>query len=966
MPPRKDIKNILVIGSGPIVIGQASEFDYSGTQACKSLKEEGYRVVLLNSNPASMMTDPDISDSTYIEPMTMEVIEKIIIKEKIDAYLPTVGGQIALNFAMELFYSGLDKKHKFQIIGANPRSIEIAEDRQQFKKTLSEHKIKTAAGFCTSSYNLALQNIQSFCFPLIIRSSFTLGGKGSGIALSIDEFHDTFHACLEISKNGAVSVEEYLVGWKEFEMEVVRDSQDNCIVVCALENINPMGIHTGDSITVAPTMTLTDKEYQQMRDLAFKVMRVVGVDTGGANVQFALNPYTGNIVVIEMNPRVSRSSALASKATGFPIASVAAKIAVGMTLDEISNNIIKKTAAFEPNLDYVVIKVPRFDLEKFPSASWDLGSSMKSVGEVMAIARSFPQSLQKAIRSLGKGYTGLSLNNFGKKDSEISQEKLMHNLQKASPEQIFYVAESLRQGFDVEFIRSITKWDKWFLTQIKEIIEAEKNLLAHGIYHLEKNLAYYKFLGFCDVRLAELVGVSVDIILELRVKHNIYFIYSKVDSCAAEYSTDTNYLYSTYLQNHSESSICEYTPTKEKSVIIIGSGPNSIGQGIEFDYLCVQASAAARSSGYQSIIINCNPETISTDHEVSDKLYFSPLFSEDVIDIIIKEKLTNNLAGVIVCYGGQIAINLAQDIQSVTNILGTDIEGIDLAEDRSAFYNLLDTLDIPHPKRINLPSINIKKVVPELSWPIIVRPSYVIGGKAIAKLSNEQELVRYAKTNALILDSLLAEEFIENATEMEIDAIFDGKDIYIAGTVEHLDKAGIHSGDSTCVLPFFSIDSHIMEIAIKYTRKIAFALKIVGLFNVQFLLKNSILYVIEVNPRASRTVPFIIKSTGISVVEIATKILLGAKLRDFGLDNKACQPNGYAIKKPIFSNKTLGCEVQLGPEMCSTGEEMIFAEDLIDLFIKAGIKDGKFTKKADEIHSLQSFKKSVLYDINHG
>lgn len=963
MPLRKDIKNILVIGSGPIIIGQASEFDYSGTQACKSLKEEGYRVVLLNSNPASVMTDPDISDATYIEPMTMEVIEKIIIKEKIDAYLPTVGGQIALNFAMELFYSGLDKKHKFQIIGANPHSIEIAEDRQKFKKTLYENEIKTAAGFCTSSYDLALQNIQSMSFPLILRSSFTLGGKGSGIAHNTDEFHNIFHACLEISKNGEVSVEAYLSGWKEFEMEVVRDSQDNCIVVCAIENINPMGVHTGDSITVAPTMTLTDKEYQKMRTLAFKVMRVVGADTGGANVQFALDPYTGNIVVIEMNPRVSRSSALASKATGFPIASVAAKIAVGMTLDEIKNNVINKTAAFEPTLDYVVVKIPRFDLEKFPGVSLNLGSSMKSVGEVMAIARSFPQALQKAIRSLGKGYAGLSLNTFSLDCAAISKEELTERLQKATPEQIFYVAEALRQNFDIEYIYAITKWDKWFLAQIKEIIDAEEHLVTQGINYLEKNLAYYKFLGFSDIRLAELLDVSTEVVLGLRVRHSIYPIYSRVDSCAAEYSSHTNYLYSTYLMNRSEFSICESGLIKEKSIIIIGSGPNSIGQGIEFDYSCVQASAAVKNCGYQSIIINCNPETVSTDSEVSNKLYFAPLFSEDVIDIITKEKLADNLAGIIVCYGGQTAINLAKNIKNVASILGTDIDGINLAEDRKAFYDMLDELHISHPKSIDLPLIEIMQIGQKLSWPIIVRPSYVIGGKAIAKLSNDQELAHYVNTNMSILDSLLAEEFVENAIEIEIDAIFDGTDLYVAGIIEHLDKAGVHSGDSMCVLPFFSVDSSIIDLAIKYARKIASALKIIGLFNVQFLVKNSILYVIEVNPRASRTIPFIIKSTGVPIVEIATKILLGSKLSNFGLDNKTCKINGYAIKKPVFSNKILGCEVQLGPEMCSTGEEMFFTEDLNELFIKAGMKEPEANERSNQIYSLQSLKKRFLYDI---
>jgi len=590
MPPRKDINNILVIGSGPIVIGQASEFDYSGTQACKALKKEGYRVVLLNSNPASVMTDHNIADATYIEPMTLDVVEKIIQKEKIDAYLPTVGGQMALNFAIQFSKMGLDKKYGFQIIGAIPEVIEIAEDRQKFREQLIKNGINCPSGFCTSSYEVAIQKINQCSFPVILRSSFTLGGKGSGIASNIDEFTNIFLSCLAASETGEVSVEEYLHGWKEFEMEIVRDSHDNCIVICAIENINPMGIHTGDSITVAPAMTLTDKEYQKMRFLAFKVMRVIGVDTGGANVQFALQPSTGRIVVIEMNPRVSRSSALASKATGFPIASVAAKIAVGMTLCEIQNNVINKTAAFEPTLDYVVTKIPRFDLEKFSDIPPTLGPSMKSVGEVMAIARSFPESIQKAIRSLGKKYLGLTSQIDTTQDSEEIRFKILKNLKNITPEQIFYIADAFRYNISLNEIQSITMWDKWFLKQIQNIVLAETDLRKYGIDYLEKKIAYYKSLGFTDKQLANILDVGEDTILQLRHKYSIYPIYSRVDSCAGEYSTSTNYLYSTYIINRNKFSLCESNIKREKKIIVIGSGPNCIGQGIEFDYACVHAA----------------------------------------------------------------------------------------------------------------------------------------------------------------------------------------------------------------------------------------------------------------------------------------------------------------------------------------------------------------------------------------
>jgi len=937
MPSRKDIKNILVIGSGPIVIGQASEFDYSGTQACKALKEEGYRVVLLNSNPASVMTDHDIADATYIEPMTLDVAEKIVEKEKIDAYLPTVGGQMALNFAMQFSKNGLDKKYNFQIIGAKPEVIEIAENRQKFREQLVKSDIDCPLGFCTSSYKVAIEQISQCSFPVILRSSFTLGGKGSGIAYNMEEFTNIFLSCLVSSETGEVSVEEYLRGWKEFEMEIVRDSHDNCIVVCAIENINPMGIHTGDSITVAPTMTLTDKEYQRMRNLAFKVMRVIGVDTGGANVQFALQPSTGRIVVIEMNPRVSRSSALASKATGFPIASVAAKIAVGMTLDEIQNNVINKTAAFEPTLDYVVTKIPRFDLEKFSDIPGTLGPSMKSVGEVMAIARSFPESIQKAIRSLGKGYLGLTSQINITQSNEKIRAEILKNLKSATPVQIFYIADAFRYDISLDEVQSITMWDRWFLTQIQKIVLAEINLHKYGINYLERNLSHYKSLGYADKQLAIVLDIDEDAVLQLRHKHSIYPIYSRVDSCAGEYSTSTNYLYSTYILNSNEFSFCESNIKKDKKVIIIGSGPNCIGQGIEFDYACVHAAMTAKASGYQSIIINCNPETVSTDHEVSNKLYLAPLFPEDVLDIIHNEKTSDSLLGVIVCYGGQTAINLADDISKFCNILGTNLQSIHIAEDRKLFYNLLDDLSIRHPKTYTLNSVHDIKNMHTILFPVIARPSYVIGGKSIIKINNIDTLTDYLVTNSSILDSLLIEEFVEDAIEIEIDAISDGSSTYVAGIIEHVERSGIHSGDSTSVLPYFSLDSSIIDQAVICANSIAVALSIIGLFNVQFLIKNDVLYVIEVNPRASRTVPFIIKSTSVPIVKIATKVLLGSKLKDFGLDNKRAEFKGYSVKKPVFSNAIIGSKIIYGPEMYSTGEEMIFEKELNDALNKAKI-----------------------------
>ena len=930
MPKRSDINTILIIGSGPIIIGQACEFDYSGTQACKALKEEGYKVVLLNSNPASIMTDSNIADITYIEPMTIEVIERIIINNKIDAYLPTVGGQKALNFAKEISELGLDKKYNLKYIGVTPEIIEKAENRKIFHDELLKNNIPCPNGFYTYSLDDALTKLKNFSFPVIVRSSFTLGGSGSGKAYNNEEFIRIFNNCLILS-GGYISVEEYLVGWKEFELEVVRDSKDNCIVVCSIENLNPMGVHTGDSITVAPTLTLRDKEYQKMRDLAFKVMRVIGVDTGGANVQFALNPENGKIVVIEMNPRVSRSSALASKATGFPIASVAAKIAVGLTLDEIDNNIINKTAAFEPVIDYIVTKIPRFDLEKFIELSPQLNSSMKSVGEVMSIAESFPESLQKALRSLGVGYNGLDtlIHNATNHNIKINLTK---RLQYGCDKQVLYIGDAFRQNFSIDEVHALTKWDKWFLLQIKNIIDAENKLFEYGIEYLKENFALYKSLGFSDLQLSKILFVPENDIYKLKMKENIFPVYRRVDACAAEFPTSTSYFYSTYLKNQGEFFLDESNISNtEKKIIIIGSGPNSIGQGIEFDYACVHASLAIQSLGIHSIMINCNPETISTDQAISNKLYLAPLYTEDIIDIIRQEETYATIEGIIISYGGQVALNLGKILADKYGIkvLGNSIKSIDIAEERRLFYEFLDKLNIPHPitKLIKIDS-NLTKQINHLPYPIIIRPSYIIGGKSIKLINNSMEFENYISKLDPSIKEVFLERFIDDACEFEIDALSDGEETYIASIIEHLEKAGIHSGDSISVLPYFSIDQEIIDQAINYTTTIAENLALKGLFNIQFVTKNKQLYVIELNPRASRTVPFIIKSLSIPLIDISTKILLGYKLKDFKLEPQVFKRKSYFIKRPVFSNKIIGSKINLGPEMTSTGEEMIPDVDL--------------------------------------
>lgn len=925
MPKRNDINTILVIGSGPIIIGQGCEFDYSGTQACKSLREEGYKVVLLNSNPASIMTDANIADVTYIEPMNLEVIERIIINDNIDACLPTVGGQKALNFAKEMAERGIDKEYNIKFIGVTPEVIEKAENRKIFHDELVKKNIPCPKSFYAHSLNDALDQMHKICLPVIIRSSFTLGGNGSGIAYNNEEFISIFNKCLELS-DSYVSVDEYLIGWKEFELEVVRDSKDNCIVVCSIENLNPMGIHTGDSITIAPALTLRDKEYQQMRNLAFEVMRTIGVDTGGANVQFALNSETGKILVIEMNPRVSRSSALASKATGFPIASVAAKIAVGLNLNEINNDIINKTAAFEPAIDYIVTKIPRFDTEKFIDVSPKLGPSMKSVGEVMSIAQSFPESLQKALRSLGIGYNGLD--SLIKESSFYLKSFITKNLKLSCEKQVLYIGDAFRQNFSLNKVHTLTKWDKWFLHQIKKIIDAEKKLLEFGIEYLEKNFELCKSLGFSDLQLSKLLAVPEEHIFKLRAKHNIFPIYRRVDACAAEFPTTTSYLYSTYLQNKSAFSLNEASISNdfEKKIIVIGSGPNSIGQGIEFDYSCVHASLTIRSLGMKSIMVNCNPETISTDQAISDKLYLSPLYPEDIRDIIRQEETYSPIEGIIISYGGQVALNLGKILSDKYNIkvLGTSIKSIDISEDRKLFYRFLDKFNIIHPlTNIIKNDNNIREEIQNIIYPIIIRPSYIIGGKSIKLINNSSEFKTYISKLSTNIKEIYIEQFIEEAQEFEIDAISDGEEVYIAGIIEQMEKAGIHSGDSTSVLPYFSIDDSLIEQAINYTNILAKNLELKGLFNIQFVVKDKQLYVIELNPRASRTIPFIVKTVSIPLVDISTKILVGKKLKEFNLKPQTFKSKNYFIKKPVFSNSIIGAKMNLGPEMTSTGEEMI-------------------------------------------
>jgi carbamoyl-phosphate synthase large subunit len=935
MPKRKDLKTILVVGAGPIIIGQACEFDYSGTQACKALKDEGYKVVLINSNPATIMTDPGVADKTYIEPITLEVLEKIIQKEKPDAILPTMGGQTALNLAMEAEKKGILKKYKIELIGANSKAISNAEDRKKFRKNMIDIGLDLPKSKVVNHIKDAAKALKQIGLPVIIRPAFTLGGLGGGIAKNKKEYLKIVKDGLHESPVSQILIEECLEGWKEFEMEVVRDRKDNCIIICSIENIDPMGVHTGDSVTVAPALTLTDKEYQVMRNASIACLRKIGVETGGSNVQFAINPKDGRMVIIEMNPRVSRSSALASKATGFPIAKVAAKLAVGYTLDELKNEITKITpASFEPSIDYVVTKIPRFTFEKFSISDAVLGTSMKSVGEAMAIGRNFKESLQKALVSLEIGFSGLD------RIFLLNKKNIEKELKKNIPNKILLVAEAIRKKIDIKKIQNLSKIDNWFLKQIKEIVEVENKIKKKGLPKDYNEFNRIKSIGFSDKKLAEITKTSEEIVRKKRTTLKVLPVYKKVDTCAAEFKSFTPYMYSTYQRNYSIESECEANPSSKKKIIILGGGPNRIGQGIEFDYCCCQASYALKESGFETIMINCNPETVSTDYDTSDRLYFEPLKEEYVYNIIKKEKQKGNLVGIIAQFGGQTPINLAKFLHdNKLPILGTQYTSIDLAEDRDRFRKLLDRLKLKQAKNgIAKTFKQAIHIAEKIGLPLIVRPSYVLGGRAMEIVYEKSQLKKFVEEafKAAEKNPILIDKFIDNAMEIDVDAISDGKQVFVAGIMQHIEEAGIHSGDSACCLPPISIKkSLITEIEIQ-TKKLALALKVKGFINIQFAIKNDEIFVIEVNPRASRTVPFVSKAKGLPLAKIASRVMTGENLSKFNLKSKT--KNMFAVKEAVFPfNKFPKSDVLLGPEMRSTGEVMGFDKDFGMAFAKSQI-----------------------------
>ena len=958
MPKRTDIKSVLIIGAGPIIIGQACEFDYSGAQACKALREEGYRVILVNSNPATIMTDPVMADATYIEPVTWQVVEKIIAVERPDALLPTMGGQTALNCALDLAKHGVLEKYGVEMIGASKEAIDKAEDREKFKKAMAKIGLDSPRSALAHSMEEALQVQAVVGFPTIIRPSFTLGGTGGGIAYNREEFVAIIERGLDASPTKEVLVEESVIGWKEYEMEVVRDRNDNCIIICSIENFDPMGVHTGDSITVAPAQTLTDKEYQIMRNASIACLREIGVETGGSNVQFGINPKDGRMVIIEMNPRVSRSSALASKATGFPIAKVAAKLAIGYTLDELRNEITggATPASFEPSIDYVVTKIPRFAFEKFPQADDRLTTQMKSVGEVMAMGRTIQESMQKALRGLETGVDG-----FDEKTTDI--DAIENELGDPGPERIFYVADAFRCGMTLEEINGFSHIDPWFLAQIEDIIRQEKMLVGRKLEDIDAaDMRRLKRAGFSDRRLAKLLLVEQDVLRAHRHAVGVRPVYKRVDTCAAEFSTSTAYMYSTYEED------CEAKPTDRKKIMVLGGGPNRIGQGIEFDYCCVHAALALREDGFETIMVNCNPETVSTDYDTSDRLYFEPLTLEDVLEIVALEKPV----GVIVQFGGQTPLKLARDLEANgVPIIGTSPDSIDVAEDRERFQKLLTKLKLKQPpNRTARSAQKALAAAAEIGYPLVVRPSYVLGGRAMEIVHEQSELERYMREAIKVSNDspVLLDRFLNDAIEVDVDAISDGSEVIIGGVMEHIEQAGVHSGDSACSLPPFSLSVELQEELRRQTVAMAKALKVNGLMNVQFAIQNGpegdVVYVLEVNPRASRTVPFVSKATGLPLAKIAARCMAGRSLADQGVTHEIVPPY-YSVKEAVFPFiKFPGADTILGPEMKSTGEVMGVGETFAEAFVKSQLGSGERLPKSGKVFvSLRDADKERVLDI---
>ena len=944
MPKRTDIKTIMILGAGPIIIGQACEFDYSGAQACKALKEEGYRVVLVNSNPATIMTDPVMADATYIEPLNWKVLERIIAKEKPDAILPTMGGQTALNLAMDLNREGILEKYGVELIGAKPDVIDKAEDRQRFKEAMEKIGLESARSGIAYSMAEALEVQQRVGFPAVIRPSFTLGGSGGGIAYNMQEFVEICERGLALSPTHELLIEESLLGWKEYEMEVVRDKADNCIIICSIENLDPMGIHTGDSITVAPAQTLTDREYQLLRDASIAVLREIGVDTGGSNVQFAVNPKNGRLIVIEMNPRVSRSSALASKATGFPIAKIAAKLAVGYTLDELKNDITggATPASFEPTIDYVVTKVPRFAFEKFPQANDRLTTQMKSVGEVMAIGSTFQESFQKALRGLETGKDGFT-------PISSDREEIVHEISEAGPERIFYVADAFRIGMTLDEVHQMTDIDMWFLVQIKELVDIEKRVAQVKLENLTKEeMLFLKKKGFSDKRLANVLGVKEANVRHRRHELNVHPVYKRVDTCAAEFETRTAYMYSTYQDE------CEAMPTDRRKIMVLGGGPNRIGQGIEFDYCCVHAAMALREDGYETIMVNCNPETVSTDYDTSDRLYFEPVTLEDVLEICRIEKPE----GVIVQYGGQTPLKICRALEAEgVKIIGTSTDAIDCAEDRERFQKLINELGLRQPPNATCHTQEAALEAAErIGYPIVVRPSYVLGGRAMDIVHNAKELTRYMHEAIVVSEDspVLLDHFLDDAVEMDVDAVCDGKEVRIGGLMQHVEAAGVHSGDSACSLPPYSLRQDILDEVRRETTLMAKALGVVGLMNVQFAIKgavteNPLVYVLEVNPRASRTVPFVSKATGEPLAKIAARCMVGKSFAEQGAKVEVT-PSRICVKEAVFPfAKFLGVDPVLGPEMRSTGEVMGVGKTFGEALFKSQLGSGSVLPPAGTV-----------------